>query len=50
MRKEAEKVFDEVISLYDIADELENNGQEEEAIKMRIKLNIIGEFLNKLNN
>jgi len=45
MRKEAEKVFEEVISLYDIADELENNGQEKEAIKMREKLNIIGAFI-----
>jgi len=45
MRKEAEKVFEELISLYDIADELENNGQEEEAIKMREKLNIIGAFI-----
>jgi hypothetical protein len=45
MRKEAEKVFEELISLYDIADNLENNGEEEEAIKMRIKLNIIGAFL-----
>ena len=48
MRKEAEKVFEEVVSLYDIADELENNGQEEDAIKMREKLNIIGAFLKKI--
>ncbi len=50
MKEEAEKVFQDLISLYDIADNLENNGEEEEAIKMRIKLNIIGEFLNKINN
>ena len=47
MKDEAEKVFQELISLYDIADELENNGQEEEAIKMRTKLNIIGKFISK---
>jgi hypothetical protein len=45
---EAEKVFQELISLYDIADDLENNGEEEDAIQMRIKLNIIGEFINKI--
>ena len=50
MKEEAKKVFEELISLYDVADDLENNGEEEEAIKMRIKLNIIGEFLNKINN
>ncbi len=49
MKEEAKKVFEELISLYDVADDLENNGEEEEAIKMRIKLNIIGEFLNKIN-
>ena len=46
MKDEAEKVFQELISLYDIADNLENNG-EEDAIKMRISLNIIGEFISK---
>jgi hypothetical protein len=48
MKDEAEKVFQELISLYDIADDLENNGEEEDAIQMRIRLNIIGEFISKL--
>ena len=48
MKDDAEKVFEELISLYDIADDLENNGEEEDAIQMRIKLNIIGEFINNL--
>lgn len=48
MKDEVEKVFEELISLYDIADNLENNGEEEDAIQMRIRLNIIGEFINKL--
>ena len=47
MKDEAEKVFQELISLYDIVDNLENNGEEEDAIKMRISLNIIGEFISK---
>ena len=37
MKDEAEKVFQELISLYDIADNLENNGEEEDAIQMRIE-------------
>ena len=48
MAKETKKVFKELISLYDIADQLEDNGQEEDAIKMRKKLNIIGAFLKKI--
>ena len=48
MKDDAEKVFQELISLYDIADNLENNGEEEDAIQMRIRLNIIGEFISKL--
>ncbi len=49
MKDDAEKVFQELISLYDIADNLENNGEEEEdATQMRIRLNIIGEFISKL--
>ena len=47
MKDEAEKVFQELISLYYIADNLENNGEEEDAIKMRISLNIIGKFISK---
>ena len=45
--EEAKKVFEELISLYDIADELENNGEEEKSIDMRIKLNIVSNFLVK---
>ena len=45
--EEARKVFEELISLYDIADEFENNGEEEKSIGMRIKLNIVSEFLVK---
>jgi len=45
--EEAKNVFEELISLYDIADELENNGEVEKSIDMRIKLNIISEFLVK---
>jgi len=48
MKEEVEKVFQELISLYDIADDLENNGEEEDATQMRIRLNIIGEFISKL--
>lgn len=48
MEEQINKVFNELISLYDIADELENNGEEEKSIDMRIKLNIIGEFIQSL--
>ena len=46
--EQIDKVFDEVISLYDIADELEQNGEEEKSVKMRITLNIIGNFIQSL--
>ncbi len=46
--EQIDKVFDELISLYDIADEIENNGEEEKSIQMRIKLNIIGTFIQSL--
>ena len=45
--KTPKKVFEELTSLYDVADELENNGQDEDAIKMRIKLNSISKFFVK---
>jgi N12 class adenine-specific DNA methylase len=45
--EEANKVFEQLISLYDIADELENIGNDEDAIDMRIKLNIVSNFLVK---
>lgn len=41
------KVFEELTSLYDVADELENNGQHEDGIQMRIKLNSISNFFVK---
>jgi len=44
MANTTKKVFEDLISLYDIADELENNGQEKDAINMRIKLNVITTF------
>ena len=45
--KTPKKVFEELTSLYDVADELENNGQHEDGIKMRIKLNSISNFFVK---
>jgi N12 class adenine-specific DNA methylase len=45
--EEANKVFEQLISLYDIADELENIGNDGDAIDMRIKLNIVSNFLVK---
>jgi len=45
--EEANKVFEQLISLYDIADELENIGNDEDAIDMKIKLNIVSNFLVK---
>jgi hypothetical protein len=47
MANPTQKVFEELTSLYDVADDLENNGQEEDAINMRIKLNVITEFFVK---
>ncbi len=45
--EEAQKVFEELITLYDVADELENEGNDDEAIKMRITLNIVSNFMAK---
>lgn len=44
---EPKKAFEDLISLYDVADDLENNGQVEDAIKMRINLNSISSFFVK---
>jgi hypothetical protein len=44
---EPKKAFEDLISLYDVADDLENNGQDEDAIKMRTKLNSISNFFVK---
>lgn len=45
--KEQKQVFEELISLYDIADELEDIGNDKVAEEMRNKLNLISEFLVK---
>ena len=45
--EEANKVFEQLISLYDIADELEDIGNDKVAEEMRNKLNLISEFLVK---
>jgi hypothetical protein len=45
MEKEIKKVWEELISLYDIADQLEDNGQDAEEV--RIKLNNITDFFVK---
>ena len=45
--EEAKKVFEELITLYDVADMLEVQGDDEVAIDVRIKLNIVSEFLVK---
>ena len=47
MAKETKKVWEELFSLYDIADQLEDNGQEEDAEEVRIKLNNITNFFVK---
>lgn len=48
MEEQIDQIFIELISLYDIADELENNGEEEKSIDMRNKLNNIGAFIQSL--
>jgi hypothetical protein len=45
MEKEIKKIWEELISLYDIADQLEDNGQDAEEV--RIKLNNITDFFVK---
>jgi|688.fasta_scaffold264287_4 hypothetical protein len=47
MKKETKKVWEELISIYDIADQLEDNGQEKDAEEVRIKLNNITNFFVK---
>ena len=44
---EPKKAFEDLTSLYDFADDLEDNGQDEDAIKMRTKLNSISNFFVK---
>jgi len=45
-----DEAFKQLISLYDVSDELENNGWEEDANKMRATLNKLGTFIQSLKN
>jgi hypothetical protein len=47
---EAEESFNKLVSLYDVADLLEDSGDEKEAEKMRLALNSIAKFLRKYFN
>ena len=42
---EVEEVFDELVSLYDTADFLEDSGEEQEAQKVRETLDLVSSFL-----
>jgi hypothetical protein len=42
---EAQEVFDELVSLYDTADFLEDSGEDEEAQKVRTTLDLVSSFL-----
>lgn len=42
---EAQEVFDELVSLYDTADFLEDSGEEQEAQKVRATLDLVSSFL-----
>jgi ERCC4-related helicase len=44
------KAFKQLCTLYDVSDELENNGREEDANKMRDTLNKLGTFILSLKN
>lgn len=48
--KEIDKAFKQLCTLYDVSDELENNGWEEDANKMRDTLNKLGTFIQSLKN
>jgi hypothetical protein len=48
--KNIDKAFKQLISLYDVCDELENNGENKEAKKMRNTLYKIGAFIQSLKN
>lgn len=45
---EAEESFNKLVSLYDVADLLEDSGDEKEAEKMRLALNSIAKFFVKI--
>ena len=44
-KAKAKKVFEELITLYNVADELENNGEDEQANKVRTTLNNATAFI-----
>jgi hypothetical protein len=46
-QEEANKAFEDLISLYDIADELEDDGNEKRAKFVREKLDKVGAFIVK---
>ena len=48
--KEIDKAFKQLCTLSDVSDELENNGWEEDANKMRDTLNKLGTFIQSLKN
>ena len=43
--QDVQKVFDELVSLYDTADFLEDSGEEQEAQKVRATLDLVSSFL-----
>lgn len=43
--QDVQKVFDELVSLYDTADFLEDRGEEQEAQKVRETLDLVSSFL-----
>jgi hypothetical protein len=45
-----DKAFKQLISLYDVCDDLENNGEDKSAKKMRATLNKLGAFIQSLKN
>jgi len=48
--KDIDKAFRQLISLYDVCDALEDNGEDKEAKKMRNTLYKIGAFIQSLKN
>jgi len=48
--KDIDKAFKLVSSLYDVCDELENNGEDKEAKKMRATLDKLGTFILSTKN
>jgi hypothetical protein len=48
--KDIDKAFTQLISLYDICDDLENDGEDKKSEKMRFTLNRLGIFIQSLKN